>query len=932
MTATERAQAYLHISHGGILGGLAWSASGDAIERWNGTTLAFAEEIRDVLAGAFSRPPVPPFPFVLDLLRTMLDDPGSESPNGHRLRLAFAEHKRTSQLLRNAGILISELCRSLPPAANVPAADDIALTLGRLPSSSAWIFAEVPPLPQDEFTRRIEEILVRYDDARLGHWFKFGCDPLGDAEKLAEPLETLPARVEKLLAMARREPRLMGAASLVPALDGALTLPARRRSPDALPQGGYCDVTTRGEPDRLLPGQFALDPDEFIRRFAERELLYFQREEPHATRRPERMIVLDQGVRTWGGVRLALASAALVFMRKEAKRVGRVRFATTGAPDPVDVQVADVESLAKSLASSDLSAAPAACLTIARTRGDADDPRDVILLTHPRTLQDAGIQTLLSDTAAADRVFALAVAECGEAELVQWKEGGPEVIRRFRIDLTAAEAVSVLVNNAPAGPFESGEWAGDVEPVAFPFRPGLVTTIERMGFDADGEWLVTAGRNGNLQAVGANGGAPEVLPRAFRGGGVLRTVEALLGVRGGVVVCGRMQGYTPITVSTHYHGQPVGTSSASEYSSLERHVAAHYDRKSRRVKLHDLGGPCDTIGAWAAHPELNCVSLSLPDGRGAAVDLASSEVRTGPGEQSGSLRVDTARWAARRGHRSSPHELRILENQVPDEPLRVPTLRAVANGMIVYQNGGGSEYRLALMQDGKYLLAGGNIVKAKAAEGTLALVQKRGESRFLLTVDVPSHRICGETQVDATRDQFALSADGRFIAYTRARFRTLTIAPVGELSVPRAEARAAGLHDKLQLAFDENDSLHVGIGSFAHRFRIEHGSLRHSVQQGTVPSAIQADCNLPTKYDWSRFPPNESATGRDLIAVTDRLGQVLVFRKSGILAASFLVRRDRAAAWCPGGVFWGEPSLIGGPPTPHAAEAIANSLTKREAT
>ena len=105
----------------------------------------------------------------------------------------------------------------------------------------------------------------------------------------------MPANAQWAIAS---EKKAMGAASLVPALDGALTLPARRRSPDAVPQGGYCDVTTRGDPDRLLPGQFALDPDEFIRRFAERELLYFQREEPHATRRPERLIVLDQGVRT----------------------------------------------------------------------------------------------------------------------------------------------------------------------------------------------------------------------------------------------------------------------------------------------------------------------------------------------------------------------------------------------------------------------------------------------------------------------------------------------------------------------------------------------------------------------------------------------------------------------------------------------------------
>ena len=37
--------------------------------------------------------------------------------------------------------------------------------------------------------------------------------------------------------------------------------------------GGYSDLTTRGAPERILPIQFALDGEEFIRRFAEGELL-----------------------------------------------------------------------------------------------------------------------------------------------------------------------------------------------------------------------------------------------------------------------------------------------------------------------------------------------------------------------------------------------------------------------------------------------------------------------------------------------------------------------------------------------------------------------------------------------------------------------------------------------------------------------------------
>ena len=65
-------------------------------------------------------------------------------------------------------------------------------------------------------------------------------------------------------------------------------------------------MTTRGHPEQILPSQFALDDLEFVRRHSEHELLYFRREEPHHGERPERLVVLDQGVRTWGSVRLAL--------------------------------------------------------------------------------------------------------------------------------------------------------------------------------------------------------------------------------------------------------------------------------------------------------------------------------------------------------------------------------------------------------------------------------------------------------------------------------------------------------------------------------------------------------------------------------------------------------------------------------------------------
>ena len=103
-------------------------------------------------------------------------------------------------------------------------------------------------------------------------------------------------------------------------LEGALSLPPRRLDRSELQTDGYSDLTTRGTPEQILPIQFALEDEEFLRRFAERELLYFHRETPRPPAVEEMVLLLDQGVRTWGDVRLVLAGAAMALARQAERR------------------------------------------------------------------------------------------------------------------------------------------------------------------------------------------------------------------------------------------------------------------------------------------------------------------------------------------------------------------------------------------------------------------------------------------------------------------------------------------------------------------------------------------------------------------------------------------------------------------------------------
>ena len=94
MTSTERADGYLTIPTASAeeLDGVRWSHRCDALELADGTTLALAGEVQLILEGVFSRPRVPPFAFILNLLLMLKRD--GTAPEVVRLRRAWATGDR----------------------------------------------------------------------------------------------------------------------------------------------------------------------------------------------------------------------------------------------------------------------------------------------------------------------------------------------------------------------------------------------------------------------------------------------------------------------------------------------------------------------------------------------------------------------------------------------------------------------------------------------------------------------------------------------------------------------------------------------------------------------------------------------------------------------------------------------------------------------
>ncbi len=825
----SRPDEYLAIpdAYGQWLGGLQWSADGEAVEHVADDP-GHRPDVRDERRGR----PVPGRPAlgpIADRLR--LRPPpaapagGGASPSrggasfGLLGRLASA-YRASGRPLRNAGALCGMLCRDVPRATDPPDIDDLDdhLRRGPAPTSggeliAAWrsmsVACEIPSLEPEEFQDRVRKALFALDDDALLHWLRLGRGPIGDVgEEVAREADASrpPSLLEVLDAVGRR-PRLAGAASLVAHLDGALVLPSRRLEASALPIGGYSDVTTRGQPEQILPSQFALDDLEFLRRFAARELLYYHREDPRAAADEELVLVIDQGVRTWGDVRLVLAAAALALARRSARRGLPLRIAATSSEA---ASGGDEDTLGRLMEASDLSPHPGPALERALEEPAGAALRDVVLLTHPRNLAEPEVSAAARRVAPGTRLFAVAVDESGGVELSEVRRGMRLLLSRCRVAIPEGAAVA-----RESASVAEGAWRGDVEPIGFPFRLGAIHPIEDGAYDFDesGDWLLAAcGKLGFFHAWRVDGSAMEMLPRPIIDGRPLCPVEAVLGVAGGFVVAGR-------------RGDDL--------------VAAHYDFAGRICTAHVIGPPPAPGTAQSRHDllwlydrarhALVVVNAKAPRAAARTVDLGADRSIAcfrGIASEKSAQRAMIA--AVHAGKLSSPRML-VVADGFPLPP-DVDAIRLDRDSGKVGARAGGVWCQFTPLSDGGPELKAARILHARCAGGNLAvLVEDYAHRRTLQLFAMPDGRSLGCHRVGAKEDGFVLSRDGRRFARRVARC-TLEVHDVGGGSLPRLATTRGRVHDRLILR------LQVGC------LVLEAGGHLHVAAWGDGPLRVIPSC------------------------------------------------------------------------------------------
>ena len=486
---------------------------------------------------------LPGFGFVLHLLYLIgLGDRAARHGEGTALcveRIA-GPFRALGCPLRNAGALCSWLSREAPRAADPPELAELHEIL----TGGSWVpqmvlshpllgvmdQAEEPGLEAAELEalvrRAADSLSDERDPALAAAWSR--CRRAANVEP---PMPPRPRSLAETLAELERSPRLAGIGRLVSRLEGAISLPPRRLAWSELQDGGYSDITTKGAPEQILPIQFALEGEEFLRRFAERELLYFYREEPREPTTEEIILLLDQGVRTWGDVRLVLAGAALALARQAERRADRDQAGCHQQRRPwPSIRPSSSRGARRRFWKR------ATCRRI-RARRSArlrDCPsrmrRDIVLLTHPRSLMDPDVAAAARSLAeeGGTRLFAISVDSKGKLELAELRRGLPVVLARSRIDFAATESPAAPARSVPDRAILM-VWKGNFESIGFPFHTGALDQLESnwhpsfssFDFDEAGERILIVGRHGLLFSCRLDGSEAEVLPRPRVGNEVM---------------------------------------------------------------------------------------------------------------------------------------------------------------------------------------------------------------------------------------------------------------------------------------------------------------------------------------------------------------------------------------------------------------------------
>lgn len=436
----EQAVRYLRTPGSGLY---RWSENGAVLVWHDGTTIAFREEVAQILE-SLGPNGLPPFGAIVLLLAAcrgklpavseLAIDHAWVSMDGQKhatmrlsprieahydIEAALIELKKVSELpgeLRSGSKAKCILANAAFETAQPELHTDARAVLRGLRETLADAQLNTGHIVTSSHYLRLVSIaaqgLRRHTTESLALRLRTGLDALP-----VEADATLPAaeRARRIIEELSRDTELGAVGRAARELMAAVRLPRRLGERERLAIGGVADITNRGPLDRLLLSELAHDDLTLSVRVALNEALYLQREPPMREPPGTLAILLDSGVRLWGVPRVLATAVALALIARDKQHSEILVWRAHGH------QLQPVDLLSRSGLTQHLSA-----LEPAAHAGDAiaafadatarNTRTQSVLITHRDALRDPEFRRAVADNPVAPE-FIAAVDRDGSFEL-----------------------------------------------------------------------------------------------------------------------------------------------------------------------------------------------------------------------------------------------------------------------------------------------------------------------------------------------------------------------------------------------------------------------------------------------------------------------------------------------------------------------------------
>ena len=432
-----------------------WADEMEAIATEDGATIAFYQEVSAIVQGlsAFA---LPPFDAIVLFLAGCRKDATSApiantlarvsvlEPTGYsseRISAAFSRLGRCSKMLANIEQKVA-LATIVFENSNPPSPEDEVIRRQLRTRAVSGI-----PLTQS-LPERLQRAMARFvsgvenlDEGSLDQRLRTGLD--SEVQAPTQRPQTLPISQTRAFLddLEEHEDELASIASIAKSLMAAIHIPRTVDTPEALPIGGYSDISNRGVPDRLLVSELAQDEDILAMRVNLNEALYLRRELPPQSPMRTRLILIDTGIRMWGIPRIFATALGLAFCATANPRRPSIVFRTSDSLKGSLAMQSDFTSRAgltehlEDLATTPHPGAALADLSAAEHAYGEDRDIDLIVITHPNAYTDSDFEKTTFESPLS-QLYVATVNEDGQFQLWRHRVRGRKLIRSAQCELS----------------------------------------------------------------------------------------------------------------------------------------------------------------------------------------------------------------------------------------------------------------------------------------------------------------------------------------------------------------------------------------------------------------------------------------------------------------------------------------------------------------